>query len=219
VGVLFRFYDGEEERVNVPVRQPVRTVRFSAAFTDSVRSALTGVLNICAFVVTFAVLIRMLSETGLLGAAARLLSVLGLNAGQGKQLLSGLLEVSSGVAGLEGRGRLTMAAFMLGWAGLSVHCQVLCFLSDSGLRVSTYLIGKALHGGLSALFMAVVSWRFPQMVPAVGWLGRQAEHGMGLHNVFLPVLAAWLIWTVFLVIAAAGEKYEKKGGKVMPIAV
>lgn len=219
VGVLFRFYDGEEERVNVPVRQPVRTVRFSAAFTDSVRSALTGVLNICAFVVTFAVLIRMLSETGLLGAAARLLSVLGLNAGQGKQLLSGLLEVSSGVAGLEGRGRLTMAAFMLGWAGLSVHCQVLCFLSDSGLRVSAYLIGKALHGGLSALFMAVLSWRFPQTVPAAGWLGQQAEHGMGLHNVFLPVLAAWLIWTVFLVIAAAGEKYEKKGGKVVPIAV
>ena len=45
-------------------------------------------------------------------------------------------------------GRLSMAAFMLGWAGLSVHCQVLAFLGDSGLSLRTYLTGKLLHGGL-----------------------------------------------------------------------
>lgn len=219
VGVLFRFYGGVGERANGPVRGEVRTVRFSAAFTGSVRSALTGVLNICAFVVTFAVLIRLLTETGLLGGAARLLSVLGLDGGQGSRLLSGLLEVSSGVVGLEGEGRLTMAAFMLGWAGLSVHCQVLCFLNDSGLRASTYLTGKALHAVLSALFMAVLSRWVPQVQSTVGWLGQRLGYGAVLPDLCLPMVAAWLLWTVFLVVAAAGEKSEKKGGKVGQVAV
>lgn len=219
VGLLFRFYGAAGEEARSPTVNTVRTVRFSAAFTGSVRSALTGVLNICAFVVTFAVLIRLLAETGVLEGAARLLSVLGMDAGQAKQLLSGLLEVSSGVAQLEGEGRVTLAAFMLGWAGLSVHCQVLCFLADSGLRAGTYLVGKALHGVLSALFAAGLSRLVPQVLPVGGWIVEQTRRGSILPNALLAVVAAWLLWTILLVIAAAGEKYEKRGGKVMPIAV
>ena len=219
VGVLFRFYGRAGEGPRVSVKQTVKTVRFSAAFTGSVSSALMGVLNICAFVVTFAVVIRLLSETGVLGGAARLLSALGLDGGQGRQLLSGLLEVSSGVVGLEGKGRLTVAAFMLGWAGLSVHCQVLSFLADSGLGAGTYLTGKALHAVLSALFAWALGRWFPQVLPAVGWLGRGTEHAAGLSGVLLPAAAAWLVWTAFLTAAAAEEKREKRGGKVTPIAV
>ena len=49
-----------------------------------------------------------------------------------------------------------MAAFMLGWAGLSVHCQVLAFLGDSGLSMGTYLSGKLLHGILSAALLRLL---------------------------------------------------------------
>ena len=69
------------------------------------------------------------------------------------------MELSSGVTSLTGggvAGRLSMAAFMLGWAGLSVHCQVLAFLGDSGLSMGTYLTGKLLHGGLSALLLRLL---------------------------------------------------------------
>lgn len=83
-----------------------------------------------------------------------------------EHLLAGLLEMSSGVSSLTGgalSGRLSMAAFMLGWAGLSVHCQVLAFLGDSGLSLRTYLTGKLLHGGLSAFSLpcwsAASPWR------------------------------------------------------------
>ena len=58
-------------------------------------------------------------------------------------------------------GRLSMAAFMLGWAGLSVHCQVLAFLGDSGLSMGTYLWGKLLHGLLSAALLGLLTRLFP----------------------------------------------------------
>ena len=93
------------------------------------------------------------------------LAPFGLTPEWAQRLLTGALEISSGVWTLSGdgtlSGKLILAAFMLGWAGLSVHCQVLAFLGDSGLSLRTYLTGKLLHGGLSALFTALLVRRFP----------------------------------------------------------
>ena len=216
VGVLFRFYGAQGEKTGGGVPHTVGAVRISEAFTGSVRAALSGVLNVCAFVVTFGVLNRLLEETGLLGGAAQLLAVVGMDAEQAHQLLRGLLEVSSGVSGLTGEGRLTIAAFLLGWAGLSVHCQVMNLLADSGLRANTYLAGKALHGAVSAALMTGLGRLFPQVLPAVGWLGRPENQ---LSGVWMAVVAAWLLWTLFLIVAAGDEKCEKKGGKGRRVAV
>lgn len=223
VGLLFRFYGAGETRTPSDRTKAIHAVRVPAAFTGSVRAALTGVLNICAFVVTFGVLIRLLDVTGVLGGAVRLLSWFGMDVQAAKQLLTGLLEVSSGVVGLEGEGRLTMAALMLGWAGLCVHCQVLCFLADSGLQANTYLVGKALHGALSALFAAGLARLAPQVLPAGSWLGQPIEHAAAfsfLPNIAWSVAVAWLVWMVFLMIVAGREeKAKKRGGKGRTVAV
>ena len=68
-----------------------------------------------------------------------------------------------------------MAAFMLGWAGLCVHCQVLAFLGDSGLSMGTYVAGKLLHGGLSSLITVGLCRLFPLEEPAAAYLAQQTE--------------------------------------------
>ncbi len=223
VGGVFRFYGGGGAVCCQRQESTIETVRFSTAFTNSVRSALSGVLNICAFVVTFAVIIGLLSQLGVMDAAVRVLKGIGMDAQQARQLVSGLMEVSSGVGGLNGEGRLILAALMLGWAGLSVHCQVLCFLTDSGLRANTYFAGKALHGVLSALFAAGLSRVCPETLAAGGWLNQQMEQVTGQGGAVtlaLSVSAAWLLWLTFLtpVLAMTG-KTKKRGGKVGRFAV
>ena len=164
VGLLFRFYRPHEGPRRGSLTAPqFQAVRFPAAFTRSVTGALSSSLNICAFVLLFCVVIRMLSLAGVLEALAELLSFflgpLGFSQSWAKRLLTGVLEISSGVSSLtDGSlpGRLSMAAFMLGWAGLSVHCQVLAFLGDSGLSMGTYLSGKLLHGILSAALLRLL---------------------------------------------------------------
>lgn len=86
--------------------------------------------------------------------------------------------MTSGLTSLKGaaesmNARLSMAAFMLGWAGVSVHCQVLSFLGDSGLSLVPYLTGKLLHAILSAVYMAILSYIFPIAVDT----GRQLRPG------------------------------------------
>ena len=223
VGVIFRFY-GETERCSVKKKaRAEQEVRFSSAFVDSVHTALSAVLNVCAFVVVFSVLICLLDRSGIVDRLARGLMWIGMDVEQVRQLLRGVLEVSSGVSGLRGEGRLAMAAFMLGWAGVSVHCQVLSFLADSGLRVGTYLVGKALHGVLSAMFVVGLEKLLPGMLPAGGWLVQQVEGSrqLGSSGVFgLSVSAAWLLWLAFFAMVMLGKRNAKKrGGKRRTIAV
>ncbi|MCL2563622.1 MAG: sporulation protein [Oscillospiraceae bacterium] len=165
VGVLFRRWGlrGNAERriKNAELKGggQIRAVRFGQVFVESVTKSFQATLNICGFVIFFTVFIRLLFLAGVIPAVAGLLggvfAELGFDAEWASMLLIGLIELSSGVWGLRDvagqmSSAIAMAAFMLGWAGLSVHCQVLSFIGGSGLSVRSYILGKFLHGGISA---------------------------------------------------------------------
>ena len=136
-----------------------------------------------------------------------LLSPFGLSQQWAQKLLTGLLEMSSGVSSLTDgalTGRLSMAAFMLGWAGVSVHCQVMAFLGDSGLSLRTYVAGKLLHGALSAALIGGLLWFFPQEISVASYLVEQTEAiaTLDFHRA-LTISAAWAwgMWLVFFALA------------------
>ena len=227
VGVIFRFYpgDGKSRRNREGRPAPKFQARhFTAVFTGAVKNSFLSTLNICAFVIFFTVVLQMLVTTGVLPGTARLLglllSPLGLTEEWARRLLTGLVEISSGVWTLTGEGtfggRLTMAAFLLGWAGLSVHCQVLSFLGDSGLSPRTYLAGKLLHGGLSALFVALLVRALPLEAPVSDYLAQQVADIASAEfstTLALSAVSAWLVFLLFFLAAAASRKNLGKRGR------
>ena len=227
VGLLFRFYrPGEGPRTSRRVGAQFQTASFPRAFTHSVTGALQSTLNICAFVLFFTVFLRILAYAGVLGAAARLLSALlaplGMDRTWAERLLTGLVELSSGVSSLTDgtlSGRLSMAAFMLGWAGVSVHCQVLAFLGDSGLSMGTYLTGKLLHGAISVGLASLLFRLFPASSPASFYLAEQTEAIAQLdfqRALTLSAAAAWGVWLAFLALTVwVVQKNSGKGRRTM----
>ena len=222
VGILFRFYKSREgPKSGRAVQAQFQTASFPAAFTKSVTGALQSTLNICAFVLFFTVVIRALTLSGALDGAAEgiaaLFSPLGMDREWARRLLTGALEMSSGVSSLTGgtlSGRLSMAAFMLGWAGLSVHCQVLAFLGDSGLSLRTYVTGKLLHGALSAAVVGGLVRLIPLPGTVSALLAGQTEAIAGLdfhRSLTLSAAAAWGTWLVFVALAVWAVK--KNSGK------
>ena len=214
VGLVFRFYKASEGRgkSSKSVRSDIRAQRLSTAFTETVKNSFLSTLNICAFVVFFTVVIRMLTASGILPALAKglgvLLAPLGMTEEWGRRLLTGVLEVSSGVWSLTGEGslsgRLSMAAFMLGWAGISVHCQVLSFLGGSGLSVGTYLTGKTLHAGLSAVFVNFLARVFPLEEQVSAYLAEQVESIASMDfttALTVSTVCAWGVWLAFFALA------------------
>ena len=219
IGLLFRFYKAgptarREERQSRP---QFHAQRFTTAFTGSIKNSFLSTLNICAFVVFFTVVIQLLIRSGFLPGLAQVLGTVlapfGLTPEWAQRLLTGALEISSGVWTLSGdgtlSGKLILAAFMLGWAGISVHCQVLSFIGGSGLSVGTYLVGKLLHGGLSALFIAVLVRLFPLEAPVSDYLADQVAGiaGMDFHRTLvISLVCAWVLFLFFLFVAAAAAR-------------
>ena len=129
-----------------PGRRPAplafRTARLSEAFVTGVQSALTGTLNVCAFVVIFSAVTLPFQTAG----------------GTWGVLLSGLLELFSTLPVLPaGRLGFIMASGLAGWGGVSVLCQTAVLLRPDGLSVRPCVLGKAVHGLLSALLAAALA--------------------------------------------------------------
>ena len=124
------------------VRRPAsRSVGFSTAFVSAVRSALTAMLSVCAFVIFFYVLVLPIRKIHGMAATA----------------LVGLVELFSATPRLPATpAGFLLAALLAGWGGVSVHCQTLAVLSGSGLRTKRYVLGKAVQGLLSAALAALL---------------------------------------------------------------
>ena len=127
--------------------------RFSTVFPLAVQSALSGCLNVSAFVVFFTVLVRLLLHFLPPQFASSLLC----------SLLLGFLELTSGTLSLPAsRAGFLACAAMLGWGGISVHCQTLSALAASPLTARYYYKGKALQALLSVLFaLPALPFLFP----------------------------------------------------------
>ncbi len=214
VGLLFRFRGSRT--VSTGRAAPAEGApTFSVAFTASVRSAMQSTLSICAFVLFFTVIIRLLVLSGLLRGAAALLGTLlapfGGTDAAAEKLLIGAIEMSSGVASLSGSAgsmstQLSLAAFILGWAGLCVHCQVLSFLGSSDLSVRTYLAGKLAHGAISAALAGVLIRVLPMQLPVSAVYAQQINvlTGIGFSRALAAAsTAAAVTWLAFLLVALA----------------
>lgn len=116
-------------------RHSVQTVQpsFAVLLTEAVGRAALAMLKLCGWISLFSILSAVLNRR--VGFAG---------------WLSGVLELSAGIAGLQ-PGELLKAACFLGFGGLCVACQASSFAVPNGLRMRWYFAGKTLQAVLSAL--------------------------------------------------------------------
>lgn len=215
VGILFRNHGYHGVTPRSAAQSTGEPVSFYAAFPEAVKSAFSATLNICAFVIFFTVVIRLLFLSGILkflaGSLAYLLRDHGISSELIEALLSGIIEMTSGVWSLRDAAsdlgsRMCMAAFILGWAGLSVHCQVLSFIGSSGLSTKTYFFGKLLHGILSGGIILVLSKILGWDAPVSQYLASEVTTLARLQfpsALFTSLCAAAVCWLLLTVISAA----------------
>ena len=143
-------------------RSQIAAVSLSQALPEAVRSAVRAVLTVSGFVVTFSVMTGVLDASGLLPAlvgtsAARL----GLELHFARALCTGVLELGTGIGAMQGLmptpGNLALAAFLIGWGGISVHCQTAAVIAGTDIKSARHTVGRLLHGAISALCMWVLA--------------------------------------------------------------
>lgn len=143
-----------------PPPQP-ETPPFSAALPQAVKQAVGAALSVCGFVVCFTVLAGLLDAAGWFSLlSGRLSALTGAELHFSRALLTGLLELGSGVGAMRGLSlspaNLALAAGMLGWGGVSVHFQTLSLFSDTDIKTALHFAGRVISG----IFSAFLAWLF-----------------------------------------------------------
>jgi sporulation integral membrane protein YlbJ len=146
---------GKQKKITSYQMSSAVSKSFPVAFAASVRSAVSSTLTICGFVIFFTVVVGVLDGIGVFATTAGEISIhIGLPLHWVRSLLTGILELGSGIGSMNGLSlsplNLALAAFILGWGGLSVHSQVLALIGDSGLSSAGHFWGKMFHGIFSA---------------------------------------------------------------------
>lgn len=139
-------------------------------FSDAVRDSMGSMIFIGGTIMMFSVFLRILSVSGAASGIANLiglgLSSLGIDPNLGHAVVNGLMEITLGAQTAAGADadllhRLTVAGFVIGWSGLSVHAQVAAMVHGTDIRLTPYILARLLHGILAA----VLTWfLFPRMV-------------------------------------------------------
>lgn len=203
VGVVLRIVGGDVgDKVNIltqkkaalPVVQPYS---FGEALADVMRSAVNNMLMICGMTLVFGVVITIL-QAALPPGIMQLVS-------------AGSLEIATGVnrTFLSQFGlfdKLIITAAIMGFAGFSVHFQVMGILSKTDLRFRAYLLGKAMHSAIAAGYVWValqfvridlpVFAPMPTIYPAAGFDARTALM-MAISYLVCAVGGALVMWIVF----------------------
>jgi sporulation integral membrane protein YlbJ len=178
---------------------------------EAVRNSVSAVLSIGGFIVLFSVITGFLEETGFIRlTAAAVLRLLPANMlkwdmeGIISGILSGTLEITAGTGAVSRCAaaplfiKLPAVSFIIGWAGLSVHLQVMSIVSGTDINIRPYLLGKLLHGAAGAVY----AWVGSKLIP----LGNMAvQPALGLPGFEMQSFfeSMWRsIWTLVLVIAA-----------------
>jgi len=138
---------------------------FGTLLGNAVRDSVSTVLSVGGFIVIFSVIISLLNETGIIRTVAdTLMKILpqqyrqkeftGIFSG----LLSGMLEITTGSEQISRclsiplNIKLSAASFIIGWAGLSVHSQVMSMVAGTDINTRPYLFGKLMQGLISAVY-------------------------------------------------------------------
>ncbi len=121
--------------VNVPI-EGGNAPFLPAIFVDVTRNAAFAMVNICGFVIFFLAVMALIRQAW----------------PNVPPVVLGLLELTGGITSLKNDAAgFCMAAALLGWGGVSVHCQTAAVLEDTGLSLKRYLLAKALQAVVSAL--------------------------------------------------------------------
>lgn len=146
VGILFRFY-GRNRHSAPPTRMTSPDRSVGEIFDIALQNGIRNILTVCGAVLFFSVLSRLLID------------ILPLS-GYASAIVSGLLEFVTGTVKISGltipiAQKLVLTSVIVGFAGISVHAQVMTVIAKYHLSLAPYIIGKALHGLIAGLYMFI----------------------------------------------------------------
>ena len=154
LGLFLHIFFGKVNQKYKTAGNGIRKSFSAADFTAGVKRAFSSLLQVCAFVLFFSCISKCLAPL-----------ILELNLPQSAGvLLSGILEMTSGISGaitlLSPSLAFLFIAFFASFAGLSVALQIFSVAEEAHLPLWPYLAARLVQGALALLYASLFLWLF-----------------------------------------------------------
>lgn len=179
IGFIARFFAKKESD------SAIRTEPYfdTAVFVGSVSESARAVINICAWVLVFSSISGYLIYLPLKQNVIDWINIFG--------------EVTNGCSAVAGRLPVFILAFVIGWAGLSVHCQVYEYVRKTGLAMWKFLIARFANGTLATAICYGIMHFFPCEINV---FSSNTQILAQPYSVSLPAAVAMIILAGFLLV-------------------
>jgi sporulation integral membrane protein YlbJ len=128
---------------------------------QAVRTGLQLIFVVGGLVVFFSVVMELMSSAHIMSlfyiGINSILQIFGVPLALSQAVANGIFEVTLGAKAAGGAGaqidlvyKVAIAAFVLSWAGLSVHAQIVSLLHHTNLRYLPFFTARLLHGLMAA---------------------------------------------------------------------
>ena len=141
-----------------------------AILQNSIMSSVNTILMIGGFVILFSVVISILNNSKMFELldlfVNPIISKLNLPIEFANGIFAGIIELTNGVSIISSISvkaisvNIVFCAFLLGFGGISVVLQVFSIVSESGISIKPYILGKLLQGVFAALYTYLIIHNF-----------------------------------------------------------
>jgi len=195
VGIIFGIAAGIFGRITgISAEQPSNSQvalgrkPLSDCFVLSAHESVKNMMSVCGFVVLFSGICAMIEGLPINGSV--------------RQILCGLMEVTVGCKDAGAKGSLPLAAFMLGFGGLSVVFQIISAAGEARPKLTVILAIRLLHGGSSWVLMNIYLSVFHVTVPVFNFEQRASFE---LSSVSAPASIALILLCIVFICTARSK--------------
>ena len=168
VGIIFRFWKSNKKKMRNEsiIENKLSFNSLGEVLSKSILSAINSIVLIGGFIILFGIILSILQKTYILNFLNTLLipcfNLFNISTEFITPILTGILELTNGISSTSSIASRNLAinviicSFLLGFGGISIMLQVLSIISKSDISIKPYVLGKLLHGTLSALYTYLI---------------------------------------------------------------
>lgn len=191
MGVCLRFFGSDTIEIKT------RTPEFkSGVLNQSVTKSINSMFNLCAWVLLFSCVNSLLEGFSIPESIMLWIKM--------------ITEVTGGCIAASGKYPVSIQALIMGWAGLSVHCQLLPYIKETQVKYLHFLLSRLVHGALSATLAEFLFWLFPCQTSV---FSTNTDVLPQLYSISVPAAVATVILAVMLAAEMTALFRNKNNGE------
>lgn len=182
---------------------------FSVRMVNSVNSAVRAMCVVCAFIITFSVLLTLIQLSGVKETMIHILSSF-IPPQDASALVTGIFEVTQGCMFISGNTEFSVLLFtgITAWGGLCVHLQLSALLTESGIKMKRFFLWRIPHILLSVIFCKLLLACFSPVLATFA-AGDSIQYEVGSKSPFVSLFLI-LLCVILLFTARKSGTINKK---------